>query len=254
MYLVRNREYHPTLGRLTTRDPGGYVDGPNLVQYVRGSPIDSTDPLGLTRLTSDLQRQVLNKVLSEISRHGEMVWSPPESAIRNGINPNPLKQRAAWFVGEGFSNEGLTGAILDPSIDTALAGLKAIAKMVPWLDKAITAYEKGKEVVELAKEINEQLQQFHRILMRTEGSKCLSLQPYSTNCNREILILYDTRDDTLAGVIQGTVGDYVGSTGKTSCCHPEGFTYTFKGTASVAWHGWWIFGYWNVDSVTLRSF
>jgi RHS repeat-associated protein len=47
LYHVRHRHYHPTLGRMTTWDPGGYVDGPNLVQYVRGSPIDSADPLGL---------------------------------------------------------------------------------------------------------------------------------------------------------------------------------------------------------------
>ncbi len=46
LYHVRNRMYHPTLGRWLQRDPIGYVDGMNLYEYVRSSPVDHADPQG----------------------------------------------------------------------------------------------------------------------------------------------------------------------------------------------------------------
>jgi len=54
LYHVRNRYYHPTLGRWITRDPkdgnkpgGGYHDGMNLYEYVRSGPLTHADPSGL---------------------------------------------------------------------------------------------------------------------------------------------------------------------------------------------------------------
>lgn len=47
LYQVRNREYHPTLGRWVTRDPMGLAAGLNLYQYVSSGPLSSTDPEGL---------------------------------------------------------------------------------------------------------------------------------------------------------------------------------------------------------------
>jgi RHS repeat-associated protein len=47
LYHVRYRYYHPTLGRWTTRDPAGYVDGANLYEYVRSNPIGYLDWEGL---------------------------------------------------------------------------------------------------------------------------------------------------------------------------------------------------------------
>jgi RHS repeat-associated protein len=46
MFQVRNRNYHPTLGRWIERD-GGYVDGMSLYQYCRSNPAGMTDPTGL---------------------------------------------------------------------------------------------------------------------------------------------------------------------------------------------------------------
>jgi RHS repeat-associated protein len=54
LYLARNRVYHPTLGRWVTRDPlnrdkpgGGYQDGMNRFEFVRGRPTVALDPMGL---------------------------------------------------------------------------------------------------------------------------------------------------------------------------------------------------------------
>jgi RHS repeat-associated protein len=40
------RYYAPWLGRWTSADPAGLVDGPNLYRYVQGNPIRLTDPTG----------------------------------------------------------------------------------------------------------------------------------------------------------------------------------------------------------------
>ena len=44
---VRNRMYHPPLGRWMQRDPAGYSEGPHLTQYVLGRPCSFVDPFGL---------------------------------------------------------------------------------------------------------------------------------------------------------------------------------------------------------------
>jgi RHS repeat-associated protein len=43
----KNRVYSPTLGRFMQSDPIGYGDGVNLYAYVKGDPINFSDPLGL---------------------------------------------------------------------------------------------------------------------------------------------------------------------------------------------------------------
>ncbi|HKP94564.1 MAG TPA: RHS repeat-associated core domain-containing protein [Fibrobacteria bacterium] len=49
LYLTKYRAYSPGLGRWISRDPIGEKDGPNLYAYVANSPINWTDPLGLTK-------------------------------------------------------------------------------------------------------------------------------------------------------------------------------------------------------------
>jgi len=46
LYHVRNRMYHPTLGRWMQRDPAGYVDGMNLYEYAGGNAPGRVDPSG----------------------------------------------------------------------------------------------------------------------------------------------------------------------------------------------------------------
>jgi len=47
LYHVRNRYYHPTLGRWLSRDTIGYMGGIHLVAYLLNSPLKATDPEGL---------------------------------------------------------------------------------------------------------------------------------------------------------------------------------------------------------------
>jgi len=46
LYQVRHRMLHPTAGRWMQRDPMRYVDGANLVEYGRSSPVNAVDPRG----------------------------------------------------------------------------------------------------------------------------------------------------------------------------------------------------------------
>jgi RHS repeat-associated protein len=52
-YFAPYRFYSPSSHRWLTRDPLGMVDGPNVYAYVRGNPINTSDPLGLTEQEDD---------------------------------------------------------------------------------------------------------------------------------------------------------------------------------------------------------
>ena len=54
LYCVRERYYHPTMGRWNVRElldqnlpGGGYQDGPSLYEYAKSGSLSSTDPFGL---------------------------------------------------------------------------------------------------------------------------------------------------------------------------------------------------------------
>jgi RHS repeat-associated protein len=47
VYYMRARWYHPKLGRFLQPDPIGFGGGMNLYTYVKGDPVNFTDPLGL---------------------------------------------------------------------------------------------------------------------------------------------------------------------------------------------------------------
>lgn len=58
------RYYAPWLGRWSSADPAGLVDGPNLYMYVRGNPVNSSDPTG--RATKQQFQEVISKALENI--------------------------------------------------------------------------------------------------------------------------------------------------------------------------------------------
>jgi len=45
-YYYRAREYNPSVGRFTARDPIGYLAGLNLYSYVNNNPVNLTDANG----------------------------------------------------------------------------------------------------------------------------------------------------------------------------------------------------------------
>jgi RHS repeat-associated protein len=46
LYYNRARMYDPEIGRFTTKDPLGMIDGPNMYTYVRNNPTNYVDPTG----------------------------------------------------------------------------------------------------------------------------------------------------------------------------------------------------------------
>jgi len=46
LYHIRNRVFHPELGRWTRRDPLGYVDGMSVYEYVKSCSLKLRDPFG----------------------------------------------------------------------------------------------------------------------------------------------------------------------------------------------------------------
>jgi len=71
MYQVRNREYHPTVGRWVTRDPRLYKQGMTLYEYAMSGPLDTVDPFGL---------------------EGKVSWNETHKPVEVNKNPRRVSQ------------------------------------------------------------------------------------------------------------------------------------------------------------------
>jgi RHS repeat-associated protein len=67
LYHVRHRVYDTRMGRWTTRDPLGYVDGMNLYEYTRSRPIDNQDPSGLVAAAVACHQHTVKVCLMQVA-------------------------------------------------------------------------------------------------------------------------------------------------------------------------------------------
>lgn len=58
LYYYRNRYYDPKIGRFTSQDPLGMVDGPNLYTYVNNNPINFIDPWGFSKKNNNVKEEL----------------------------------------------------------------------------------------------------------------------------------------------------------------------------------------------------
>jgi RHS repeat-associated protein len=80
LYYYRARTYSPTLGRFIQRDPIGYVDGMNLYEYVRSTPVNKIDFLGLAGLQGNSSPSIIS---------ADSAAFPALPGYQEGV-PNPL--------------------------------------------------------------------------------------------------------------------------------------------------------------------
>ncbi|MFN9343153.1 MAG: RHS repeat-associated core domain-containing protein, partial [Planctomycetota bacterium] len=80
LYYLRARWLEPKAGRFIGRDPLGYVDGPNLYEYVHNNPSRGIDPSGLF----DVSAWVLNNL------GRDWAYSPTPSGIPIGLGGGRL--------------------------------------------------------------------------------------------------------------------------------------------------------------------
>ena len=115
MFQVRNRNYHPTLGRWIERDPAGYVDGMSLYQYCRSNPAAMTDPQGT--IGGDLP-VVLQRYGTDLARSGDANFNRGGNYLDAGETAKGLGYRAAGtgqLIG-GFALKMIGGGLdyIDP--------------------------------------------------------------------------------------------------------------------------------------------
>lgn len=75
-----HRHYDPTLGRYTQTDPLGFVDGPSVYGYGRGSPLAQIDPKGLM------------SGLPDWLKPGKPACRPCETTIYRAVNKDELNE------------------------------------------------------------------------------------------------------------------------------------------------------------------
>jgi RHS repeat-associated protein len=112
LYHVRHRHLHPTLGRWTSQDPLGYVDGMGLYEYVGGNPVRHRDSSGLKidhyDCCSDKQKAAIKaahdaaekklKVIETAIGKYTYKWVVKNYVLKKkrGIGGKPKKRKIVW--------------------------------------------------------------------------------------------------------------------------------------------------------------
>jgi RHS repeat-associated protein len=95
IYDMRNRFYHPNLGRFMQSDPTGFDAGDmNLFRYCGNDPVNRSDPSGLHDLGDDAEAAAWNAR----ARGTEYGFD-----VRYGINDDLLGWEAAEYIREGMA-------------------------------------------------------------------------------------------------------------------------------------------------------
>jgi RHS repeat-associated protein len=89
------RDYDPTLGRWTTKDPVRFLGGLNLYLYCEGDPVNDTDPRGLVAgaVLGPILGKLMGKTAQEVavaSRMGDALTSPILEAAGLGLDSSRL--------------------------------------------------------------------------------------------------------------------------------------------------------------------
>ncbi|WP_158261261.1 MULTISPECIES: RHS repeat-associated core domain-containing protein [Pirellulaceae] len=126
LYLVRNRVYHPKLGRWLTKDPLGMVDGPNLYEYCAGDPVNLIDPSGTVSFWDD--------PLDWAYGSGGAIWDVGASnswlgrayqasgqGMAEMIGPEYLAQAGGWELA-GLTAAAATAGVLGGWAASSVAG------------------------------------------------------------------------------------------------------------------------------------
>jgi RHS repeat-associated protein len=85
------RYYAPWLGRWTSTDPGGFLDGANLFRYCRNNPVSLKDPTGLTppdRLKVEISQPQFtgleNPTVEDFKRYASRMGTPLDPRVNAG--------------------------------------------------------------------------------------------------------------------------------------------------------------------------
>ena len=91
LYDYKARLYAPALGRFLQTDPIGYGSGPNIYAYVRGDPVNLSDPLGLADTET---RQIITPWCPEPSGCVVDIFPWGSQSGRTSVH----RDRALWLV------------------------------------------------------------------------------------------------------------------------------------------------------------
>lgn len=91
------RYYAPWLGRWTSCDPAGLVDGPNLYAYARNNPVTHIDPSG--RATKQQYQEVITTALEKIASGNKTATGTAAEAVLEG-----MLEKAGYVVIKGPVN------------------------------------------------------------------------------------------------------------------------------------------------------
>jgi RHS repeat-associated protein len=184
LYHVRNRVYHPTLGRWLQRDPKGYVDGMSLYEYVGGCPLSHLDPTGLWLL--DAIQGALDVV---------------------GMIPGPIGTAASLTnAGVSLARGDYEGAALNAAgaIPVAGAAIKVAAKVgkVAKAAKAVVQTAKTVEAATTVVKTAEKGIEGAKLLNKTVGvaEDAAKLVKTETKAGTKVATAMEATDKTVNGV------------------------------------------------------